>query len=1062
MTALICNRCLNIPYIQFLPGLKIKFSCCKSMLITHFDLDERINFFYSLKCQRSSCLKKDAFINYTYGELICDNCLKNKKKKVFEKNIKNDNICITCKQHYKKYRYYNKTTGLLFCQDCSYPNDITDLIEFRKEKKNIEIFKDYECYENSISTYFKILFKRIRETYQIYKKNLVPNAFMNLINIKEFFDNSNILSPICPLCKDIYDIKIKNEIDKQSGLDNKEIITVEIKCNCNDDIFNSIDELENKINLVTCNSCNEVYEQKYVFYNICNESIICEKCLKNEKIIEYICLNEICYICIIHKLEYKYCCKKCKQLLCENCKVLNNHEIIKLEKLNENEKSDKIPEVIGNLKWFNKYKNYRYINKEYSYKKGCKFTFEDKKYQINKFTLNIKEKEKDSLQNIAFKKDINLRVIINKIARSIMIKKLSNSNIEIANLKEKINKMEFINITLLKELNDKNKLVQIVKTRNIFQHLISNLIKKKYNSFKKIKGDFRILYESYKYLKYQLKIKDEDNKIKTQLESIFASIEKLIKNKIIKNTNKIFINNFKNENEKNKLNFNDKIIDGYFSQITNIKTNFNNIMNDTTKIPINIKMKIFNNVFDNETKKIIDKKIFSTLKKYNQFLLNQKFINNEFVNKFKIIENTINEIEENKISENYVNTGLYKFVDLTGNYYLDELGYINDKSLNTNLINQLLQEEKDDKEYQKITIKESEEKKFLKEIKCDNNIEFNFLFSLITKIINRIGNIVHQNDDIYKILFYEICDELNPKKYELIKDKNNNNLYKFSDKKDKEKEVSINYLPIKKSDYQEYINFYNGFFEEFTKKFISLLGKEKEIDLSNKIKKEIEDSIGKINYQNEIMTILNYINDAIIFHEKFTDLFMIFPSINNGIQNLINRELEIDEIENIDLNITQNEEQDKFINIYIKNYLLIIHLRKIIELVNNNLSDYNNLSKKIYQYKIKEIILELYKEKLNKEYNIKEMFEQERLHILKSYDNYKSLKIEELQKEKKKETIELINKEIKQYSSAIDKMKNIEIKDIEDHFKDFLDFDSNSYANTKFDILLYLYQNNYI
>ena len=106
--------------------------------------------------------------------------------------------------------------------------------------------------------------------------------------------------------------------------------------------------------------------------------------------------------------------------------------------------------------------------------------------------------------------------------------------------------------------------------------------------------------------------------------------------------------------------------------------------------------------------------------------------------------------------------------------------------------------------------------------------------------------------------------------------------------------------------------------------------------------------------------------------------------------------------------------------------------------------------------------MELYKEKLNKEYNIKEMFEQERLHILKSYDNYKSLKIEELQKEKKKETIELINKEIKQYSSAIDKMKNIEIKDIEDHFKDFLDFDSNSYANTKFDILLYLYQNNYI
>lgn len=41
-------------------------------------------------------------------------------------------------------------------------------------------------------------------------------------------------------------------------------------------------------------------------------------------------------------------------------------------------------------------------------------------------------------------------------------------------------------------------------------------------------------------------------------------------------------------------------------------------------------------------------------------------------------------------------------------------------------------------------------------------------------------------------------------------------------------------------------------------------------------------------------------------------------------------------------------------------------------------------------------------------------------------------------------------------------MKSISVKDIEEKFKDYLDFDSNSYANSKFDVILYLYQNNYI
>lgn len=88
MTAIICKKCLNIPYIEFLPGLKLKFTCCKSMIITHFELEERINLFYSLKCRKSSCRKKNENINYYYGDLICEDCLNEKNKILLDKKIK--------------------------------------------------------------------------------------------------------------------------------------------------------------------------------------------------------------------------------------------------------------------------------------------------------------------------------------------------------------------------------------------------------------------------------------------------------------------------------------------------------------------------------------------------------------------------------------------------------------------------------------------------------------------------------------------------------------------------------------------------------------------------------------------------------------------------------------------------------------------------------------------------------------------------------------------------------------------------------------------------------------
>ena len=58
------------------------------MIITQYELEERINLFYSLKCRKSSCRKKNENINYYYGDLICEDCLNEKNKILLDKKIK--------------------------------------------------------------------------------------------------------------------------------------------------------------------------------------------------------------------------------------------------------------------------------------------------------------------------------------------------------------------------------------------------------------------------------------------------------------------------------------------------------------------------------------------------------------------------------------------------------------------------------------------------------------------------------------------------------------------------------------------------------------------------------------------------------------------------------------------------------------------------------------------------------------------------------------------------------------------------------------------------------------
>ena len=73
--------------------------------------------------------------------------------------------------------------------------------------------------------------------------------------------------------------------------------------------------------------------------------------------------------------------------------------------------------------------------------------------------------------------------------------------------------------------------------------------------------------------------------------------------------------------------------------------------------------------------------------------------------------------------------------------------------------------------------------------------------------------------------------------------------------------------------------------------------------------------------------------------------------------------------------------------------------------------------------------------------------------------------MEKLKLEKQKignKKILRIEKEIEENNLTIEKMKEINIKYIEKTFDNYLDFNVTSFANAKFDVTLFLYQNEYI
>ena len=217
----------------------------------------------------------------------------------------------------------------------------------------------------------------------------------------------------------------------------------------------------------------------------------------------------------------------------------------------------------------------------------------------------------------------------------------------------------------------------------------------------------------------------------------------------------------------------------------------------------------------------------------------------------------------------------------------------------------------------------------------------------MNKLINRIGKILDENEFLNETLFYELLEELNPIKNKLIKDKNDENSFEFVEQNNKDKKPN-NYLLIKPYKYEDYINYSNSFYQNYSKIINKFLGEKDLKKFQEETINEIKNFLGEDKIQSDINFFSKKLRNEITFYENFKELFSFFPFIKENLINLIEQELPINEINNLEIQISQEREENKFINIFIAKYLLIIQLRKIIRNSANILSVYEDIFQKLY------------------------------------------------------------------------------------------------------------------
>ena len=1055
MSALICLKCKKVPYIEFVPGLTIKIMCCRTLLLRYQDVDKFIENSFTLKCQL--CHKKDDHVNFSIKSLICDTCIANKKIKI---TLKGESIPNTCVEHNKKYEYYDPEEHLLFCEYCDITKNSVKVDDYIKNLKISNII--IPSYSLDIFPCYSSLAKRINVTYEMAKKKspCLINSYLNLLNLKKFIEEFPIISPLCQICKEIFNINIRQT---------KESNAFEISCKCGKNDYSSIEELEKEIDTIVCNNCENSFNQVDMFLDFLSEEILCKKCLNERNSFDCLRFNEIAYVCSIHKNKYKFFCDKCGKLICEKCKNLDNHNLVELKACNNLESKFS---VFNGSKWFIKLINEGLLNLK-NEGKNCYNKNKNIHDEFNKFRVILETKEKNNLKDLTYEYKLDLLSYFAVINNSCLKVKfsLSEENLQekIANLKEENNRLKLTNHILLKEISEKTKISQFLKTRNILQHLLTKMISKNYNYFENIVADFRILYESYKYLNYEKKNTEE---VKKKLESIFERCENLIKDKVKRNEKNLFYSKFLKEKKDWKLNITEKKIKSHFNASDNGKTIFNSIVNEIIpKIHEDKKWEMFNRVFDNDIKKEIDKIIFETIHKYNKHIINQGMIPLKIIQKNRNLITTIKDIENNKLPKDYEKSGLRKDLNLKENDYLDKFGYINDKTFNKYLIKEIFENSQIDENYQYPILKKKKTEEFLKEVNCKNDFEFYFIYILANKLINRIGKIIHQRDIYFQYLFYELNDNFNINDFNLIKDKENEQI-KFI-KKEKNKINSLKSLDLKDINVSQFQQFIENFFKTNIVKLMDLLGEKKLYEIKGKIEEKFSNIKENDNINNDNLY-ENKIEKYILFINENKSLFELFPKLKENIINIIPDD-NIPFLFNYEDNIkyTKIKEEDNFINMFSSIYASIIYfIKKTNYIINTNKKRselYRELLEKNLMLELSQNILDLFKNNILNKNDIVDYFEEEKENTVKVFnaiinnkENYISKALEILSETELTEYKMKEGMEIKKIEDMLSGMKNINLKEIGDRFEKYSDFNINSYASTKFDVILFLYQNKYI
>lgn len=1069
MLGLICNQCLQVPYVEFLPGLMVKFFCHEKNLIRHIDLDKSIENLFTLKCCKKNCRKESQDFHVLYSSIICDKCLKDTKNinQVTNNYIKSDSLLTKCISHFTKFSYYDDESHSFFCEFCNISKASKKLNEYEKKfkKEFTDKLDEFVKSKNKIiyPKYYELLIKRIIETYENFGKRVKFNVYYNLFNLNNFLLNYFILAPFCQKCREIFHISnINNKISEieDNTFEKEAIINFSFSCKCRKLNHCNIKDFENLINSNICENCNNTFKQEDLIYDIIFEKFFCQYCAKKQLSLDYIRFNEFIYICWIHKKTFDYYCSKCWKLFCSECKNLDNHEFVKL-----NDEQKEYP-YLNSVNWFIKLKNHGLLNLKYN-NKDCKAASKNIQIELEKL-IKIVEKEKEKKKS--FENKNNLEQISSIITQNISLIDLYiyNTNFisKIINLESKNNQLILSSEAILKELNEKNGFINLISMRNIFQHLIINMIKKNYFKFEAIQEDFRILYESYKYLNYEY-IKEKDNHGKSVIEKklleLVSKFIKLIQNYFTMKLKKIFIARLRQINEEKKLNLNDKLIKK-IEKKKKIQDYFEDIMDKNhPKIYYNEKIKILNTVFENEIKSKIDEEKFSVINDYNRFLLSQNLINNKI--KFNEIKELINSLEKNDIPEDFEKMAFKKYVKITGIIHNDTYGYINEKSINSEFIKELLKNSQENENYQYLFIKKEEEKDFLTSVKCKNDIEFYFLYLLIQNIIKRIGNIVHQNDKEFKFVFKDNSCDLNKRKYKLIIDNHEKNGYKFIEVKSEDniKSVSLTNSIMRFSDFS---NFSSNFFSIYIPELKALIGDQK----IKKLKNKIEQELNLINMKNKISNIIKNIADSqkelTFFNNKYKELLAYFPPIKQYLVDKIENDFELP-IKNININYSndiKNKEITCLVKYFVENYLLILYAEKsiknTIEEYNNQCDKYEDLLESNLNCELANIILESYQKKIQED-NIVDIFIQEKDKLINIFAKMKDNLKEDQENQEDSKILKKL--EVKKYELLIEEMKDINIKFLYEKFGEYLqENDINSYAYSKADVILYLYQNDFL